>query len=290
MVSFFLLGKKGIEVLCRLDRESIINIDKVIIGTDKNVIQDYSAEIEAFCSKQEIPFEKTNKRNYYNTKYALAIGWRRMIKSNADQQLLVLHDSLLPKLRGFNPLVTALINADREIGVTALFASDEYDKGAIIDVEKVQIEYPLKIKEAIERISICYSNLVNRILSKLNNNQELKGIEQNEKKATYSLWRDKNDYFINWNDAAQKIARFIDAVGFPYEGAKTHFEDRVITLEESIPLEDVKIENRAPGKVIFKKNGCLVVVCGEGLLMITKAVDCNKEILDFNKKFRIKFI
>jgi len=35
----------------------------------------------------------------------------------------------------------------------ALFASDEYDKGHIIKNEKVTIEYPIKIKVAIEKIA-----------------------------------------------------------------------------------------------------------------------------------------
>ena len=53
---------------------------------------------------------------------ALAIGWKKLINSSY-QQVVVLHDSLLPKYRGWNPLLTALINGDSRIGSTALIAN-----------------------------------------------------------------------------------------------------------------------------------------------------------------------
>ena len=290
MVTFFLLGKKGLEVLNLLDQKSIENIDMLVIGTDKNVQKDYSEDIRQRCLGYGVPHVTSNKTSSFSSKYAIAIGWRRLINCEETQRLIVLHDSILPRLRGFNPLVTALINGDKEIGVTALFASEEYDRGEIIDSEVIQISYPIKIEEAIARVSVCYSILVNRLMKSIYSQESLEGRKQDESKATYSLWRDKEDYFINWEDDADKISRHIDAVGFPYDGAKTHYDNRVITILEATPLqEDVYIENRIPGKVIFKKDGYLVVVCGRGLLIIRKALDTDKEYLDFNGKFRLRF-
>jgi methionyl-tRNA formyltransferase len=39
--------------------------------------------------------------------------------------------------------------------------------------------------------------------------------------ATYSIWRDEADYEIDWSSDAQAIQRFINAVGYPYAGART---------------------------------------------------------------------
>ena len=195
----------------------------------------------------------------------------------------------MPRLRGFNPLVTALINGDKEIGVTALFATNEYDKGDIIDIEKIEISYPLKIEKAITLISKCYADLANRIMSKLHNEETLTANKQNESKATYSLWRDDEDYSINWNDDADRISRQINAVGFPYKGAKTIVDNHAITILEAKPINDVVIENRSIGKVIFRKENCPVVVCGKGLLLIKTAVDSNNQKVDLSKKFRLRF-
>ena len=54
-------------------------------------------------------------------------------------KLIVFHDSVLPKLRGFNPLVTSLINGYEEIGVTVLYGTEDFDRGEIILQKKVNI-------------------------------------------------------------------------------------------------------------------------------------------------------
>jgi methionyl-tRNA formyltransferase len=289
MITLFLLGKKGFETLTKLEELNLFNVSKVIIGTDKNVAEDYSREIEFFCLKNSIEHSKSPKENLFNTKYAIAIGWKRLINYHSGQKLIVFHDSILPRLRGFNPLVTALINGDKEVGVTAIFASEEYDKGDIIDIEKIKINYPLKIEKAIKLISECYSILGNRIISKLNKGKLLVTTKQIESLATYSLWRDDEDYFINWNDDANKISRQIDAVGYPYKGAKAIIENQIITISDGEPINDVEIENRSSGKIIFMKDNNPIVVCGKGLLLIKEAIDSNNQNVDLSKKFRLRF-
>lgn len=289
MITLFLLGKKGLETLIKLEPANLLNISKVVIGTDKNVVEDYSGEIKSYCLKQGLEHSSSPKENVFNTKYAIAIGWKKLIQHDSNQRLIVFHDSILPRLRGFNPLVTALINGDCELGVTALFASQEYDRGDIISVEKIDVSYPLKIEKAIALISKCYSVLGNSVIRKLNNNEAIVGNKQNENLATYSLWRDEEDYYINWNEDAIKISRQIDAVGFPYTGAKAIMDNQIVTITDSIAMEDVVIENRSIGKVIFRKDNNPVVVCGKGLLLIKKAVDSNNQKIDLSKKFRLRF-
>jgi methionyl-tRNA formyltransferase len=52
--------------------------------------------------------------------FNIAISWRWMLKVS---NLIVIHDSLLPKYRGFSPLVNMLINGEDTLGVTVLFAT-----------------------------------------------------------------------------------------------------------------------------------------------------------------------
>lgn len=288
-ITLFLSGKKGLEVLLRLEPEYLLTISEVFVGVDKNILNDYSKKIASFCKTNTITYSLSTSRNTFSSKYAIAIGWRKLINYEGDQQLIIFHDSILPRLRGFNPLVTALINGDKEIGVTAILASSEYDRGDIIDVEKITIDYPIKIETAINKISGCYSILANRVISSINNKEFLSSKKQDEKLATYSLWRDDEDYFINWNESAHKIARQIDAVGFPYKGAKTVLDDKIITIIDSTPLNDVTIENRSVGKIIFKENNNPIVVCGKGLLLLIKATDSNNQVIDFSNKFRMRF-
>jgi methionyl-tRNA formyltransferase len=284
-IAIFLMGKKGLACLESILNTSSVELKFVIYATDKNVEKDYADEIIALCKKNNI--SHYNRNTFDETKlnavsYYIAISWRWLIKSNLEK-LIVFHDSILPRYRGFNPLVTALINGDSEIGVTAIFANKEYDKGDIIGVKKVSIEYPIKINDAIDRISICYQDLLIDTIQKITSNT-IKAIPQDESQASFSLWRDEEDYNIDWTLDASQLVRTINAVGFPYGGARTKMEDSIIILDEVSMVPDVKIENRTPGKIIFLENNQPTIVCGKGLIKIEKAhyLNNNNEVI-FNK-------
>lgn len=50
----------------------------------------------------------------------------------------------------------------------------------------------------------------------------LTSIAQEEALASYSLWRDEDDYLINWKNDSNDILNFINAVSSPYKGAATY--------------------------------------------------------------------
>ena len=66
------------------------------------------------------------------------------------------HDSLLPKYRGFAPLVKGLICGETRFGVTALFGASQYDAGDILFQASVGITYPIAISDLITRVADCY--------------------------------------------------------------------------------------------------------------------------------------
>ena len=285
MVNLYLAGNKGFTSLRNIEEIYHKFINTVIIGRDKNIVNDYSDLIIKYCEKNFIDYVVQNKTCNNTSDYSIAIGWRFLI--NDDSKLIVFHDSILPEYRGFNPLVTSLINGDSEIGVTALKASIEYDKGEIIKQETIKISYPIKIESAIDKISSCYANLLNSIFDKILSGN-LNSKPQNESLATYSLWRDKYDYKINWHYDSNTIKRFIDAVGYPYNGAFTFLDNSKIFIKDSEVISDVKISNRESGKVIFKEQNNYVIVCGKGLLKVAEFFDEKGEKIDL-KKFRLRF-
>ncbi|QSS98030.1 formyltransferase family protein [Psychroflexus sp. ALD_RP9] len=284
MVNLYVLGKKGLIALSKLDMLYRKNIKSVIIGSDKNIDNDFSSEIIKVCQDFKLNYQFQNHTSEYTAKYSVAIGWRWLI--NDDSNLIVFHDSILPHYRGFNPLVTALINGDSEIGVTALKGSKEYDKGEIIEQKIVPVTYPLKIEKAIDLISTQYANLLNSIFNKLIKDN-LKSYPQDSSKVSYSLWRDEDDYKIDWSLDALKIKRFIDAVGFPYKGAYTIYNGKKLIIKNAEIVADVNIANRTPGKVIFKENNSYTIVCGKGLLKIKSFYDSNNMEVRLNK-FRLR--
>ena len=285
-ITIYLMTIKGFQVLDYLINNNKIHLIKnVIIGKDEHLINDFSREIEDLCYLNNVQFYYKGN-SFEEGSYSIAISWRWIIKTKS--QLIVFHDSLLPKYRGFAPLVNALINFESKIGVTALYATENYDEGDIIDQEMIPVKYPITIKNAIDLITPLYSKICFKILNNLELNNKLITIKQNHKNASYSLWRDEEDYHIDWSMDSKNIEQFILSLGYPYKGAYSLIGDLKIRIE-SVKLEnDIKIENRKPGKVIFVHNNEPIVICGKGLLRITKMLDNNNNIYTINK-FRTRF-
>ena len=283
------MTQKGFDVLNSLIQYQQIHfVDFICIGNDTNLDDDFSEKIKEVCETNSITyfFKKSLSEKVLQSDFYIAISWRWLIDL---PNLIIIHDSLLPKYRGFAPLVNMLINGENEIGASALFASNEYDNGDIIAQVKTEIKYPLKIAEAIDIVGNLYVNLVNEIMNQgVSNSFQPK--KQDEKEATYSLWLDQEDYFIDWTWNANKIKRKIDACGSPFDGAKTILEKEIIVIENAEVEQDVQIENRTVGKVIFVKNNYPVIVCGKGLLRLTAAKNAKtKENILPLSKFRLKF-
>lgn len=288
-VTIFAMTEKGYAVLQKILPKFKHTIQMVVGSRDGQIKKDFYSEIKSLCQNHNVSFIDRKEFKEIVTQYAIAISWRWIINTD-NSNLIVFHDSLLPRYRGFNPLVTALINGDDKIGVTALLATSEYDKGEILAQSSTKINYPITIQEAISKIIKNYEEIALYILETIDNERQFLAKPQKENEATYSLWRDDEDYLINWNKSANEIKRFIDAVGYPYKGAATTMNNQLVRILQAEVVEDVVIENRVPGKVIFIENSYPIVVCGQGLLKIIKIIDDQNETsLIPLPKFRIRF-
>jgi methionyl-tRNA formyltransferase len=287
MLTLYLMTEKGHQVLSAMVESRFASlIDKVIAARDIGVQNDFFEDIQALCITNNIEFYEKASSVKNTSKYSFAISWRWLIDA---PNLIVLHDSLLPRYRGFAPLVSALINGDKKIGVTALFANKEFDQGDIIAQMATEIDYPIKINQAIKVVASLYTQITLDIVKTLENTCVIEAVKQNDLIATYSLWRDEEDYVVTWNENAAVIERFVNAVGFPYKGASTYIDGRIARIEEVEQIDDVIIENRTSGKVLFINNGMPTVVCGKGLLRINKLKwDDGTDALPL-KSFRTRF-
>jgi methionyl-tRNA formyltransferase len=221
------------------------------------------------CARRGVPFhDRSDADAAPAAGHALAVGWRWLIPERPGTTLVVFHDSLLPKHRGFNPLVTALIEGDAEAGVTALLATGEYDRGDILGQVRVPLPRPVRIADAIDLVAAAYGTLAADLGARIAAGAPLTGVPQDESAASYSLWRDDADYDMDWSASAHRLRDFVYAVGAPYAGARTRVDGVPARVWDVTVEPDVPIANRTPGKVIFLRGGRPTVVCGQGLLRI----------------------
>ena len=141
--------------------------------------------------------------------------------------------------------------------------------------KKVNITY-LKIQEAIDTVSLLYGKAIDQLLNRLKSGT-LTSTPQDELLATYSLWRDNEDYIIDWSKSSDYIKRFIDAVGYLYKGAFTTCNSSKYYIKESFIVDDVIIENRTPGKVLFKKRICFILFVGLGYFVFRTLMKMDRK-------------
>lgn len=282
-VAFLVAGFKGMNFLEKIHQDC--HVAFVSSYAVKGTLSKAFTHIKELCSDKKYNFVERHKLNQQTFKTADIIfvaGWQYLI-DNASDKFVVLHDSLLPKFRGFSPTITALVLGERKIGVSAIKPVKYLDCGPVYGQAVIEIDYPIKIKKAYLLLAEDYVKIAANIINKLENGEILASCEQDETVATYSIWRDELDYFIDWKWDAEKICRFIDAVGWPYQGAKASYESKIITVDEANVIRDLKIENRSPGKIWSVENGRPEVVCGRGMIELISTRDSNGSDVEFKK-------
>ena len=289
-ISFFVMTRKGyLSLKTFIEKLGVSCSDCVVASQDVNIEIDYYNNIRELCSSNGIRFYDRRESYVLQSDFCFTISWRWIVDISGCN-IIVVHDSLLPRYRGFAPLVSSLINGERGIGVTALTATDGFDRGGILLQKLRPISYPIKIEWAIELVSELYCELIVELGRKLLAGEPLVSTPQDEALATYALWLDEQDYEIDWQRDSQYIKRFVDSVGYPYKGASSLLNGRKVRILEAEAEADVIIENRVPGKVLFVKNEIPYLVCGKGLLKINNLIDEEtKESVLPLAKFRSRF-
>jgi methionyl-tRNA formyltransferase len=288
-LTVFAMTAKGHAVLTALFTSFPGLVAAVVVGKDPSVENDHAEEISALCARHGVPIRRRADKSSIGTGYTLAVAWRWLIDAGASR-LIVMHDSLLPRHRGFNPLVTALIEGDAEIGVTALYATADYDRGDVIAQASSPVAHPMRIADAIELVCVNYRDIALRIGEFLFRGEVPRAQPQDERVASYSLWRDDDDYTVDWSLDSARIQRMVYALGRPYKGAASTMAGRSVRIREASMHPDAVIANRSPGKVIFMDQGRPVVVCGQGLLRLDEIVDATtfESLLPLGR-FRVRF-
>jgi methionyl-tRNA formyltransferase len=281
-IDIYLCGHKGAACAAVIANEFSEFINTAIVENDTTLKVNPYAEMVSTLKAAGINVSEKIGKNPAET--AIAVGWRRMIR-HEYRQLVILHDSLLPKYRGWNPLLTALNNGDSAIGVTALLGNSEMDTGPIVMQLSAKISYPIRLARAIEIVSSLSAEIVANIIDQVVAGKKLKGKAQDEKKATYSLWRDKQDFGINWNQSAVKIQRHIDSCSSPYAGASAMLDGEIVKIERAEVVKiKPKIENPTAGKIWQLVDGMPIVVCASGFLKITELSSVSgKDLLPLTK-------
>lgn len=230
--------------------------------------------IPVFYSNEVKPSEYAAILKKIAPDIAFAMGWRYLITKEAysipSKGTFIIHDSLLPKYRGFAPMNWAIINGEKETGVTLFQIAEGVDSGPIVDQEAVLMGPNDTAKMVDEKIIPLYEKIVVRNLPGFESGN-IKLIPQDESQATYSCKRTPEDGFIDWKRPAREIYNLIRGLSHPFPGAFTTLQGKKIWIwEAQLPERKEHYVGVVPGRAIGKKNGMIEVLTGDGVLCLRK--------------------
>lgn len=177
---------------------------------------------------------------------------------------LNLHGSLLPKYRGRCPINWALINGEKETGVTLHYMTAKADEGDIVCQNAIAVADDDTAKSLNDKAVEAASKMLTEILPKIKDKTAPRK-PQDASKATYYGGRRPADGEIDWTKSAAEVRNLIRAVTRPYPGAFSYIADDKYMFWSATEVPH-KSKGEVPGTIISVDP--LVVVCGENALQI----------------------
>lgn len=176
-----------------------------------------------------------------------------------------LHTSLLPKYRGAAPMQHAIINGEKETGVSIMYMAKKMDAGAIISVAKVPIATDQSLAELEEALIEVGGPELLSVIKRFERSKP-DGIEQDEGAVTFAPKIELEDCGIDWSKPAAVIHNLVRGVN-PYPGAWCFLTVNGVNKRLKIFKTSLKELNAPAGTLSFDGNQP-VVACGVGALTL----------------------
>ena len=247
-----------------------------------------SSPIKAICQQKQIPFLQPLKMKDPGFLDALRAWKPDLIAVTAFGRILPsvildlppqgcvnVHASLLPKYRGAGPIQWAIINAERETGITTMLMDAGMDTGAILLQERVLIGP----EETAGSLSTTLAEVGGRLLV-----ETIRGLKdgtvtpqpQDHTQATLAPLLQKEDGAIDWTLPATSIANRVRGL-WPWPGAFTYAGDERWTIVRAAAMDrDSEIGTAAaPGTILAINKDDILILTGQGLLGITELQPAN---------------
>lgn len=172
--------------------------------------------------------------------FLLVIGWYYMVPKSIRELAPLgcagIHASLLPKYRGGAPLVWAVINGEKEAGISFFYFEDGVDDGDII----AQVSFPIlpedSIADLLKKTNSATLEVVKKYIPMLADGTAPR-IIQDASQATYVPQRKPEDGEIDLTKPAEEIYNFIRAQSSPYPGAFIKTADGKKLIIEKVRIE-----------------------------------------------------
>ena len=188
-----------------------------------------------------------------------------------------IHASLLPAYRGAAPIQWAVLNGEKESGVTSMLMDEGLDTGDMLLSKKIPITEDMTAGELHDRLSELGAEVMSETVKAIKENS-LKPQKQPETTTEYAAMLTKELCPVDFNHSASEVHNKIRGLS-PWPVATAKLNGKKIKIHLS-RLSDKK--GGKPGEVV-DNDGVLTVCCGDG-----KCIDILCLQLEGKKKMSAK--
>jgi methionyl-tRNA formyltransferase len=193
----------------------------------------------------------------------VATNWRTWIPPQIfnlpRHGTLNVHDSLLPKYAGFSPLIWALLNGEKEVGVTAHMMDETLDAGDIVLQRAVPVGDRDTTTDLFHKTLELFGPITVDGLALIASGRT-DWQKQDRSQASFFHKRADRDCLIDWTWPAEDLDRLVRAQCDPYPNAFTHYKgERVRVIKASV---SDGVYGGTPGRVFIREGDGVVIVAG----------------------------
>ncbi len=194
-----------------------------------------------------------------------------------------LHASLLPQYRGAAPINWAIINGEKETGVTTFFLKHEIDTGSIIFQEREPIFEQDDAGTLYERLMEKGGQLVLKTVKSIEADDfpSLPQPETQEAKHAPKIFKETCE--INWDQSNEKLRNFVRGLS-PYPAAWTTLNGKTYKIYRISPAE-YKKESR-PGEIATDNKSYLYVRTADGWISVDELQPEGKKKMSIQEFLR----
>lgn len=209
------------------------------------------------------------------------IGWSQIcgeaFRGIAKLGNIGFHPSPLPRLRGRAVIPWTILQGEVSSASSLFWLDDGVDSGDLL----LQRHFDVSPIETARTLYDKHTRNLAQMLPeavKLMRSGAPPRLPQDHAKATYCAKRTWEDGLIDWNQPAGAILRLVRAVGDPYPGAFTYFNEHILTIESAALHPQPGRFIGLAGQVQAEENGQLAVLCGDGQCLLATKWRCASEV------------
>jgi methionyl-tRNA formyltransferase len=186
-----------------------------------------------------------------------------------------IHASLLPKYRGASPINWAILEGEKETGITIMLMDEGLDTGPILLQKKIPISENDNANSLSQKLAQLGKETILSAIE-LHKKGELKIIPQPEEGISYAPILKKEDGFFTFEEPAEKIEKKIKAF-LPWPSAFTYYKNKLLKVfsAKAVPLK----HEEKPGTILdINKDGILVATSKDAILLKEVQLEGKKKI------------